>query len=84
MVSKQIKTLFLFLLFLQPVAMRGNYTFEHIGVQNGLSQSSVYSILQDKMGFMWFGTRSGLNRFDGNRIKVYRAQNNPQLGKRCY
>ena len=77
MVSKQIKNLFLFLLFLQPVAMRGNYTFEHIGVQNGLSQSSVYSILQDKMGFMWFGTRSGLNRFDGNRIKVYRAQNTP-------
>ena len=46
--------------------------FEHLGVENGLSQSVVSVILQDKMGFMWFGTEDGLNRFDGYDIKIFR------------
>src|SRR5258708_24344765 len=46
--------------------------FENIGVNDGLSQSSVYSIYQDKKGFMWFGTADGLNRYDGQNIKVYK------------
>lgn len=45
--------------------------FETIGVNEGLSQSSVYSIYQDSKGFMWFGTADGLNRFDGKNVKVY-------------
>lgn len=46
--------------------------FESIGVNEGLSQSSVYSIFQDKQGFMWFGTADGLNRYDGHNIEVYK------------
>ncbi len=46
--------------------------FENIGVNDGLSQSSVYSIYQDKQGFMWFGTADGLNRYDGQSIRVYK------------
>ncbi|MES2647758.1 MAG: two-component regulator propeller domain-containing protein [Bacteroidota bacterium] len=46
--------------------------FENIGVNEGLSQSSVYSIFQDKQGFMWFGTAHGLNRFDGKKVQVYK------------
>lgn len=46
--------------------------FETIGVNNGLSQSSVYSIFQDSRGFMWFGTADGLNRYDGSEIKIYK------------
>ena len=46
--------------------------FEAIGVNEGLSQSSVYSILQDKFGYMWFGTADGLNRYDGSEIRVYK------------
>ena len=46
--------------------------FENIGVNDGLSQSSVYSIYQDKQGFMWFGTADGLNRYDGQNIRVYK------------
>ncbi|MFI5162554.1 MAG: two-component regulator propeller domain-containing protein, partial [Sphingobacteriales bacterium] len=46
--------------------------FDNIGVNDGLSQSSVYSIYQDKKGFMWFGTADGLNRYDGQNIRVYK------------
>ncbi|TCD00759.1 hybrid sensor histidine kinase/response regulator [Pedobacter frigidisoli] len=45
--------------------------FDHLGIEKGLSQTSVLSITQDKNGFMWFGTRYGLNRYDGYNIKVY-------------
>jgi len=47
--------------------------FEHIGLDKGLSQSVVYDILQDKRGFMWFATQDGLNRYDGYKFKVYKA-----------
>jgi PAS domain S-box-containing protein len=46
-------------------------TFEHLGVRHGLSQKSVYCILQDHVGFMWFGTQHGLNRYDGHNFKVF-------------
>ena len=39
--------------------------FEHFNVNDGLSQSNVSSIFQDHLGFMWFGTFDGINRFDG-------------------
>ncbi len=49
-----------------------NIRFEHIGLEEGLSQSVVYTILQDRQGFLWVGTQDGLNRFDGYKFKVYR------------
>ena len=45
--------------------------FEHLTTSDGLSQMTVYAILQDRRGFMWFGTQSGLNRYDGYGFKVY-------------
>ena len=45
--------------------------FEHLTVEEGLSQSSVLSICQDPQGFLWFGTYEGLNRYDGYRFKIY-------------
>ena len=45
---------------------------KHIGTDAGLSQTNVTCILQDKRGFMWFGTRDGLNRYDGYNFTVYR------------
>ena len=45
--------------------------FETMTVEDGLSQGYVSSIIQDKQGFMWFGTHGGLNRYDGYHIKVY-------------
>lgn len=50
-------------------------SFSHLTVENGLSQNSVLAIAQDSRGFMWFGTRNGLNRYDGRQFKVYK--NNP-------
>ena len=50
--------------------------FERIGLEEGLAQESVVTILQDRAGFMWFGTQAGLNRFDGYRIQVFRNDPN--------
>ena len=46
--------------------------FTHLTTNDGLSQSYVNAILQDRRGFMWFGTRDGLNRYDGNDFVVYK------------
>jgi signal transduction histidine kinase/DNA-binding response OmpR family regulator/ligand-binding sensor domain-containing protein len=45
--------------------------YEQLTTSEGLSQGYVYDILQDKDGFMWFGTKDGLNRYDGYSFKVY-------------
>ncbi|MEQ8471769.1 MAG: two-component regulator propeller domain-containing protein [Marinoscillum sp.] len=44
--------------------------FEHLDIRDGLSHNRVGAIYQDNSGFMWFGTRSGLNRYDGHKIEV--------------
>src|ERR1044072_8951904 len=46
--------------------------FTHLSVEDGLSQSSVISIVQDSAGFMWFGTRNCLNRYNTRSFQVYR------------
>ncbi len=47
------------------------YYFKHYRNEQGLSNNTVLCTAQDKNGFMWFGTTDGLNRFDGNRFKLY-------------
>ena len=49
-----------------------DYYFKHYHVENGLSNNSVNCSMQDKKGFLWFGTINGLNRFDGYRFRIYR------------
>jgi len=46
--------------------------FEHLSVKDGLSQLSVISIYQDTQGFLWFGTRDGLNKYDGYDFQIFR------------
>ncbi len=46
--------------------------FEVLGLDNGLSQSTVNTVLQDNFGFIWVGTQDGLNRFDGYDFKIFR------------
>ena len=53
------------------------YYFKHFQVEEGLSNNTVLTSLQDEDGFMWFGTKDGLNRFDGYRFKTYRSNGNP-------
>ncbi len=53
-------------------AADGRLRFERLSVEDGLSHSSVWTIYQDSVGFLWLGTQEGLNRFDGYGFKVYR------------
>ena len=48
-----------------------DYQFRHFTIKEGLSQSAVLCIMQDRRGFMWFGTGNGLNRFDGYNFISY-------------
>lgn len=50
--------------------------FKNYQVSNGLSNNTINCILQDKQGFLWFGSRNGLNRFDGKNFKVFRYKKN--------
>ena len=53
-------------------------TFRRLSVQEGISNSSVIAITQDNDHFLWFGTRDGLNRFDGYNIQIFRKdRDNP-------
>ena len=49
-----------------------NISFRHLTVENGLSNNDVNTLIQDRNGFIWFGTEDGLNRYDGYNFKVYR------------
>jgi ligand-binding sensor domain-containing protein/signal transduction histidine kinase/DNA-binding response OmpR family regulator len=69
---KRILSLFLFILFFGLCyGQNDTYYFKNYQVQNGLSSNTITTILQDKKGFIWIGTRNGLNRFDGNTFKVF-------------
>lgn len=57
-----------------------HFAFNHIGSSDGLSSSYVKSVAQDSNGFIWFGTKNGLDRFDGISIRTFDCHDN-QLGR---
>lgn len=57
-------------LLIASAAVSQPYYFKHYQVEQGLSNNTIYCSLQDKNGFLWFGTKEGLNRFDGYRFKL--------------
>lgn len=48
-----------------------NIKFKHVTIEHGLSQSTVFCVLQDSKGFIWFATEAGLNKYDGYNITIY-------------
>jgi ligand-binding sensor domain-containing protein/DNA-binding CsgD family transcriptional regulator len=50
---------------------KNNLKFESISIETGLSDSTVYCIVQDQKGYIWAGTSNGLNRYDGHRCQKY-------------
>lgn len=72
--GKNGKIYLAFLLFINFSAnlFSQDLNFKNLSVKNGLSNNKINAILQDKTGFIWFGTEDGLNRFDGYNFKVYR------------
>lgn len=50
--------------------------FKHLTSADGISQSEIYTFLEDSRGFMWFGTVDGLNRYDGYHIQIFNTNRN--------
>jgi ligand-binding sensor domain-containing protein/serine phosphatase RsbU (regulator of sigma subunit) len=73
--KKKLFLIFFILISFFKTNAQGNISFNHLTVENGLSQSAVTCIFQDNKGFMWFGTQDGLNRYDGYKFKIFK--NNP-------
>jgi signal transduction histidine kinase/ligand-binding sensor domain-containing protein/DNA-binding response OmpR family regulator len=63
------------MIFLLNALAAQSFYFKKYQVERGLSHNSVWCLLQDSYGFMWFGTSDGLNRFDGKKFKVFRKDN---------
>jgi signal transduction histidine kinase/ligand-binding sensor domain-containing protein len=53
-------------------ALYSSLRFDHLSIEQGLSQSSGNCILQDRRGFIWIGTQDGVNRYDGYTFSVFR------------
>ncbi len=56
------------------IAQSLSYVYQHIDRADGLASSIVLAILQDREGYMWFGTDNGLQRYDGRKFIHYRHQ----------
>lgn len=74
MLYKSLLTLFtIFIALCTPITLHSQYseplTFQHI--QEGMSQSTATVFLEDSFGFIWIGTRNGLNRYDGKDFEIY-------------
>ena len=79
MLKKYIILFTLFVVVTNSFCQASKVRLKNLSTQNGLSQSTVIAIQQDKMGQMWFGTRDGLNKYDGTNFTVFRNNPNDSL-----
>ncbi|HMR17008.1 MAG TPA: two-component regulator propeller domain-containing protein [Mariniflexile sp.] len=74
--NRTVFVFFLLVIFSASLnAQDTDYKFRKLSTTNGLSQSTVIAIHQDALGHMWFGTRDGLNKYDGTNFTIFK--NNP-------
>ena len=72
--KKYLFTVCLFVVFTSAIIPQKNkLKFEHLSIEHGLSNKGVFSIIQDKKGFLWFGTFDGLNKYDGYTFTAYKT-----------
>jgi signal transduction histidine kinase/ligand-binding sensor domain-containing protein/DNA-binding response OmpR family regulator len=76
-----IFTFLLILCFIQPIqsseiSVESRINFKQISLKEGLSQSTVFNLLQDSLGYIWVATADGLNRYDGYKFIVYKTERN--------
>jgi len=71
--TRLIVCLFCLFVFAPAFSQAPAINFKHIRNEDGLSNSTIECIYQDGRGFIWFGTRDGLNRYDGYKIKVFKT-----------
>ncbi len=62
---------FAIIIGLQSFCRAQSYYFRHFTTDDGLSHNTVFSVIQDRKGFIWLGTKDGLNRFDGFNFKKF-------------
>src|SRR5690554_2055069 len=71
MLYSRVKIVTLVVIFILKINAQNIY-FNHLTVENGLSNNDVNTLIQDDKGFIWFGTEDGLNRYDGYNFKIFR------------
>ena len=81
MIPIRIKYYYLFAVTLifgyaNAFGQNNQYRFSHLDITNGLSHNQINCIFKDSQGFMWFGTASGLNRYDGYTFKIFKHDAN--------
>ena len=68
----KLSLLFIVFLFLSLFSIGQTVRFNKLSIKDGLSQSSILTLLEDDKGFIWAGTQDGLNRYDGYHFKTYK------------
>lgn len=72
---RKLQVIFIIIITLSfPTILKAvEFSFRHYKAEDGLTFNTVRSIIQDRTGFIWFGTEDGLNRFDGHSFKEFRS-----------
>lgn len=69
------RILLIFTLFLVTRVPAQDYNYIHYDTRDGLASATVYSVTQDKTGYIWFSTDNGISRFDGKRFTTFSTDN---------
>jgi len=64
-------SIFIVLIFLSGSLYSQSLSLQNYTADDGLPQNTVFSIVQDSIGFIWMGTEAGVARFDGNNFKIF-------------
>lgn len=74
MTARALSSALIILLLVAPASAQERASFETISIEQGLSESVVNCMLQDRYGFLWIGTQNGLNKFNGYEFTHYRME----------